>query len=414
MHSATNIQKARHFRFLRSVFWLGFTAFGGPQMHLPYFKKRFVDKLKFITQDELVEINAFCSILPGPSTTQTITSIGYKVGGTKIAILTILLWSIPGAIIMTLLGLSPKFLNAQELSFLPAMVIGFMAFGTWKMFQWIDQKPLNIVMFILAGILGFVFRNPWFFPIGVLLGGFISSRFNNTVRIKKKWKPREFKWVNLTIFASIFFIVGISGILITKYKTESKWKQPVVLFENTYRLGALSFGGGNVFAAMTMEQYVHHTKRMDIQDLNIGIAASQAVPGPNFNLAAYSNTVALRNQNSPKSIQILGGIIGLIGVFLPGTLLVLFAFPIWDRLQTFSAINRAVPGIFAVSVGFILTACLLLGNELWHTLKNTQFENIWIHLGLLTATFFMLISEKIPTPFIVLFAVAIGWFVSLN
>ncbi len=382
-------------------------------MHLPYFKKRLVDKLKFITQDELIEITAFCTVLPGPSTTQTITSIGYKVGGTKIAILTILLWSLPGAIIMTLLGLSPKFLNAQELSFLPSMVIGFMAFGTWKMFQWIDQKPLNITLFILAGLLGFVFRSPWFFPIGILCGGIISSAFNRTIKRKKNWKPKEFKWINLTIFATIFILVGLSGLLITKYKTNSKWQQPVVLFENTYRLGALSFGGGNVFAAMTMEQYVHHTKRMDIQDLNIGIAASQAVPGPNFNLAAYSNTVALRNQNFPKSMQILGGLIGLIGVFLPGTLLVLFAFPIWDRLQTFESINRAIPGIFAVSVGFILTACLLLSKELWHILEINNFQNVWIHVGLAIATFAMLITEKIPTPFIVLFAIAIGWFVSL-
>jgi len=382
-------------------------------MHLPYFKRKLVDKLKFITQDELIEINAFCSVLPGPSTTQTITSIGYKVGGTKIAILTILLWSLPGAIIMTLLGLSPKFLNAQELSFLPSMVIGFMAFGTWKMFQWIDQKPLNIILFVLAGLLGFVFRSPWFFPIAIIFGGFISSLFNRVVKRKRNWKPKEFKWINLTIFASIFILVGISGLLITKYKTNSKWQQPVVLFENTYRLGALSFGGGNVFAAMTMEQYVHHTDRMDIQDLNIGIAASQAVPGPNFNLAAYSNTVALRNQNFPKSMQILGGLIGLIGVFFPGTLLVLFAFPIWDRLQTFESINRAIPGIFAISVGFILTACLLLSKELWHILESNNFQNIWIHFGLIIATFAMLITEKIPTPFIVLFAIAIGWFVSL-
>ncbi len=382
-------------------------------MHLPYFKKRLVDKLKFITRDELIEITALCTVLPGPSTTQTITSIGYKVGGTKIAILTILLWSMPGAIIMTLLGLSPKFLNAQELSFLPSMVIGFMAFGTWKMFQWIDQKPLNITLFILAGLLGFVFRSPWFFPIGILCGGIISSTFNRTIKRKKNWKPKEFNWINLTIFATIFILVGLSGLLITKYKTNSKWQQPVVLFENTYRLGALSFGGGNVFAAMTMEQYVHHTKRMDIQDLNIGIAASQAVPGPNFNLAAYSNTVALRNQNFPKSMQIFGGLIGLIGVFLPGTLLVLFAFPIWDRLQTFESINRAIPGIFAVSVGFILTACLLLSKELWHILEINNFQNVWIHVGLAIATFAMLITEKIPTPFIVLFAIAIGWFVSL-
>ena len=113
MQSSTNLQKARRFRFLRAVFWLGLTAFGGPQMHLPYFKRRLVDKLRFLSQEELIEINAFCSLLPGPSTTQTITSIGLKIGGVSLAIQTLILWALPGALIMGALALSPSFLGAQ-------------------------------------------------------------------------------------------------------------------------------------------------------------------------------------------------------------------------------------------------------------------------------------------------------------
>ena len=69
----TKIAKARQIKFLRSVFWLGLTAFGGPQMHIPQFKRRLVDKHRFFTVDTLTEVNAFCSLLPGSSTTQTIT-----------------------------------------------------------------------------------------------------------------------------------------------------------------------------------------------------------------------------------------------------------------------------------------------------------------------------------------------------
>ena len=74
-HHSTNLQNHNQFRFLKSAFWLGLTAFGGPQLHLPYFKRELVDKHKFLSHQELIEINAFCNALPGPSTTQTISTI---------------------------------------------------------------------------------------------------------------------------------------------------------------------------------------------------------------------------------------------------------------------------------------------------------------------------------------------------
>ena len=115
MHGSTNIQKGRQFQFLKTVLWLGLTAFGGPQMHLPYFKKSLIDRKRFINQEDLVEINAFCNLLPGPTTTQTITTIGLKLGGPKLAILTVLFWALPGAAIMLILALSPTFLSAHQL-----------------------------------------------------------------------------------------------------------------------------------------------------------------------------------------------------------------------------------------------------------------------------------------------------------
>lgn len=64
------------------------SAFGGPQGHFGMMTKTFVDKRKDITNDELVDFMAFCQMLPGPSSTQTITLIGYKRGGVTLALLT--------------------------------------------------------------------------------------------------------------------------------------------------------------------------------------------------------------------------------------------------------------------------------------------------------------------------------------
>ena len=160
----TKIAKARQIKFLRAVFWLGLTAFGGPQMHIPQFKKRLVDKHRFFSLDTLTEVNAFCSILPGPSTTQTITILGWKQGGPLMAFLSLLLWALPGASIMTVIALSPKFLRANQLLLMQPMVAAFLAFSVFTMAKWIKKSPLNYSIFIGIGIVGFLFNNPLVFP----------------------------------------------------------------------------------------------------------------------------------------------------------------------------------------------------------------------------------------------------------
>ncbi|NBX88311.1 MAG: chromate transporter, partial [Bacteroidetes bacterium] len=167
----TKIAKARQIKFLRSVFWLGLTAFGGPQMHIPQFKKRLVDKHRFFTLDTLTEVNAFCSILPGPSTTQTITILGWKQGGPLMAFLSLLAWALPGATLMTIIALSPKFLGDNHLMFMQPMVAAFLAFSIITMVQWIKKSTLNYGIFLGIGIIGFILDSPLLFPIGVLIAG---------------------------------------------------------------------------------------------------------------------------------------------------------------------------------------------------------------------------------------------------
>ena len=90
----------RHVPFLKNVFLYSITAFGGPQAHVAMMMKMFVRKTPYITKEELLEYNAFCNLLPGASSTQTVTLIGYKRGGVPLAILTLLVWIAPACILM--------------------------------------------------------------------------------------------------------------------------------------------------------------------------------------------------------------------------------------------------------------------------------------------------------------------------
>src|SRR4051812_24921418 len=90
----------RHIPFLKAVMWYSFTAFGGPQGHMGMMVKTFAQKRKDVTEAEILEYNAFCQMLPGPSSTQTVMLIALKRGGIPLAVVTLLLWVLPAAFMM--------------------------------------------------------------------------------------------------------------------------------------------------------------------------------------------------------------------------------------------------------------------------------------------------------------------------
>src|SRR5471030_611203 len=136
----------RHVPFLKSVFIYSFTAFGGPQGHMGMMMKTFVQRRKDLTEDELLEYNAFCQMLPGPSSTQTVMLIAMKRGGIPLATITLLLWVFPAAFIMGLFsfiiyyfyqGVAPENKNIplNLFSYIQPMSVGFVCYAAAKMMQ---------------------------------------------------------------------------------------------------------------------------------------------------------------------------------------------------------------------------------------------------------------------------------------
>ena len=93
-------KKVRYLTFLKDILLLSVTTFGGPQAHLAYFLKILVQKRQYLSEEDLMEITSLCQVLPGPTSTQTLTAIGYKLGGPNLAYLTLLIWILPAVSVM--------------------------------------------------------------------------------------------------------------------------------------------------------------------------------------------------------------------------------------------------------------------------------------------------------------------------
>ena len=129
----------------------------------------------------------------------------------------------------------------------------------------------------------------------------------------------------------------------------------------------------------------------------------RAIPGPVFSIASFMGGIALKNEG-PR-VQLLGCIIGSIAIFLPSALLVLFFFPVWQKLKKFVVVFRSLEGINAAVVGIMMAATLYLLKDV----SIISFNTIsFINIGIILGTFLVLQYSKIPAPFIVLVCLLTG------
>ncbi len=411
----------RHIPFLKAVLLHSVTAFGGPQGHTGMVLKTFVDRRRDLTKEELMDYIAFCQLLPGASSTQTLTLIGYKRGGIKLAVITLIIWIFPACFLMGALSfivgsIEKSGIQTNIFRFIQPMAIGFLAYAAFKAFQIsIKNKITKIIMVVAAIITFFLFKAPWIIPALIISGGIVTNFSNKRIPEKEVIKPRHIGWTNIWLFVLIFIAAGILSETARKQNWENR--KPYNLFENFYRFGSFVFGGGDVLIPLMLDQYVARPTsekvirknpnliRIEQSDLLTGAGMVRAIPGPVFSIASFAGGVALK-KGGPK-IQLLGCIIGSVAIFLPSALLVLFFFPVWQTLKKFVVVYRSLEGINAAVVGIMIAATLFL-------LKNTSlfyFNSIsLISLMVIAGTFFILKSSKIPTPFIVLFCLLLGWF----
>lgn len=408
-----------HKDFLKQVFFHSITAFGGPQGHIGMILKRFVEKKKFITEEELFEYNNFCQLLPGPSSTQLITLIAYKKGGISLAIFTLLIWLLPACFIMGLFSFIISYLNNinQSLSlfrFIQPMAIGFLFYATSRSYKNYINNTITKFVMIFSGVLIFVFiKQPWIIPILFFTGGLVTNISNKRFPALEKQDSINFSWKYLIMFFAIFITLGF----LSETARKNQWneKNLINLSEHTYRFGSIVFGGGDVLLPMMIDQYVERPNSSRIKkrnpeiitlnknDLLSGYGLVKAIPGPVFSISAYVGGISLKNKGMQQ--QILGIIISSIFIFLPGMLLLFFFFPIWESLKTNVYLYRSMEGIGSVTVGLLLGTSVFLMKDYFLELNHSDG---FVSLFIILFVFLMNSLSKIPPPILVIVCFLFG------
>jgi chromate transporter len=409
----------RHIPFLKAVFIHSVTAFGGPQAHLGMMMKTFVHRLPYVTERELMEYNAFCQLLPGASSTQTLTLIGYKRGGVPLAVITLIIWILPASIFMGALSFLLQYIDQRQLGtdifkFIAPMAVGFLAYAAFTAFPLAINNFITwVIMIAGTAITYLLFGKPWVIPALIIASGIVTNISRKRI-LQTEQKPRKIKWWNFWLFGIIFITAGI----VSEMARKNNWpdRKPINLFENTYRMGSLVFGGGQVLIPMMYEQWgvrpndpkVKEKNPNAIQiprdDLYTGMGIVRAVPGPVFSIAAFTGGMALKDMGT--EMQVLGCLIGMVAIFLPSALLVLFFFPIWNNLKKYAVVYRSLEGVNAVVVGIMIASTFYIMRDITITeMKTVSVINLVVMLG----TFLLLNFTRTAPPLIVMVCLLLGF-----
>ncbi len=380
--------RLKHLDFLWDVLLLACTSFGGPQVHFALFLDRLVKKRAYLTEEELFEIQALCSVLPGPTSTQMITAIGLKRGGASLAYFTLFIWITPAVLIMTLAAYGMTFLrNNSILHFVLPVGIGLILQAGWYMAKKVITGPMYVIILLVTLFLGMAFHSPYIFPLVLLLGGVVSS-FNYQDFPRQTKHKFVIPWANFHLYWGFLLFLALLGHFTDYF--------PIRLFENFYRNGSLVFGGGHILAPVLYTEFVEFKQLISSDTFLTGMALSQTLPGPVFAFTSYLGVLLMKDYGLLG--ELAGSAIGALGIFLPGTFLIFFVFRIWGQLKQYRFIRASLAGIQAASVGLTLVAVFTFTRPL---VVDAQF----ISLGIVAVAF--VLAEKTKIPAILLFGLAL-------
>ena len=374
---------------------LGVSSFGGPIAHIGYFHEEFVRRRRWLDEEAYADLVGLCQFLPGPASSQVGFSIGLLRAGYPGGLAAWTAFTLPSAILLVLFAYGASALagatGAALLHGLKLVAVAIVAQAVCGMARTLSPDRARASIAVLAALIvlltGSALAQIAAIATGAVLGLLWCGTSAPDIPASALRVPVS---ARTAIVALAIFTVLLAGLPLLARLTA--WPG-VALFAAFYRSGALVFGGGHVVLPLLREAFV--TPGWVSDDVFLaGYGAAQAVPGPLFTFAAYLGAVV---HGGPSAVS--GAALGLVGIFLPGMLILLATLPFWQSLRRRAGARAAMAGINAAVVGLLAAA---LYNPLWTTSVLTPTD-----FALALVGFVLLMAWRAP-PLLVVCLIALG------
>jgi chromate transporter len=359
---------------------LGFTAFGGAAGHIAMMRRELVDRRKWISEQDFLDLFGIMNLIPGPSSTETVIALGYWRAGWPALILAGVLFVLPA--MLMILGLSWAYVRygmlpaAQWILYgINPIVIAIVADALWGLGRTAIKNLWLALM--AAASLALYFRGV---PVVAIIVG--AAALAALVGFSKS-RPRQRPM-------AIFPVLGI-GVGAAALATAAIPFSMTRLFLTFLKIGAVSYGSGYVLLAFLRADFVAHLHWLTDKQLLDAIAAGQVTPGPIFASATFVGYV---------TGGLKGAMLATLGIFLPSFVFIAILFPFIPKLKRSAGARVFLDGINAVTVGLMAAVSWQLARGAivdaftaaeavigFFILRRFRINSAWLILGGLVAGF---------------------------
>jgi chromate transporter len=326
-------------------------------------------------EDQFTELFAIGQGLPGPTGTQLVVSTSLARAGPLAGLVAFIFWILPGLILLTTFGtLLDSYIDPDDPPFwlvgLPPAAVALVFKAMYGFSKNLDS--LEMTLTLIAGLLAVLISggdekipnssSQYAFPLSLVFGGMVtyidSKRSNPWSKYpppSQGWQAESDRtlsrigiplWVGGMIFGVWLFLLILVICLVQVVGIKNVYLE---IFELMFRIGSIIFGGGQVVLPLLQDEVV--PKWMTKQQFLQGLGLAQSMPGPLFNFSAYLGAVY---QGIP------GALVGFLGIFGPGIILIFAAVPFWARLRHVPWFRSTLKGVNAAAIGLVGAACILL------------------------------------------------------
>lgn len=363
---------------------LGLTSFGGPIAHLGYFRQEFVERRRWLSDDQFAGLLVLCQFLPGPASSQLGFAIGLFRAGWAGALLAFIGFTLPSALLMLAFAALLPGMDARVaepvIAGLELVALAVIAQGLLGMFRQLCPDPARASIAVMAAVLVLVAGSATAQISAVLIGAVLGAVACRQVAppAATVWQPgysvAAAKWWGLLFVALLLGLPLLTGS-----------HSLLALASEFYRVGALVFGGGHVVLPL-LEEAVVVSGEVSAEQFLAGYGLAQALPGPMFSLAAGLGALTEGGW--------VAGIVALLAIFVPGFLLLLAVLPLWSQLLARPQMAAMVAGVNAAVVGILAAA---LYDPVWTSAIGTPVD-----LAIAMVALLLLVSWRVSALWVVL------------
>lgn len=354
----------RHWGEILAVYLkLGLTSFGGPVAHLGYYRDEFVIRRRWISDADYGDLVALCQFLPGPASSQVGFALGLMRGGLVGGLLAWAAFALPSVMLLLLFAAGIDAFGGAVgqgiLQGLKLMAVAVVAQAVWGMSRSLCPDRERAGIAVASALLVIMISSTLGQLVAIVAGALAGLGWCWNLVVPNGGRLVIGVSRQAAVVALGLFLVLLTVLPVLVLVTDS---QALGLFDAFYRAGALVFGGGHVVLPL-LEASVVEPGWVSSDQFLAGYGVAQAVPGPLFTFAAYLGALA-----GPEPNGLAGAAIALIGIFLPGLLLVVGVLPFWEQLRGGIRARSLMAGANAAVVGVLGAA---LYDPVWTSAVKT-------------------------------------------